>query len=141
MQCSGDPKFPKSSFDSLHNSLSNADKLSKAGIKVILTNSGESHNINQLRFDAGVAVANGLEKTTAIAAITATVADTFNLNTGRISVGKNADLVLWSSDPFEISSKVDAMWINGRAMSLKSRQDALRQRYMAETKMPRAYTK
>ncbi|MCP4986171.1 MAG: amidohydrolase family protein [Colwellia sp.] len=130
-----------SSFDSLHNALNNAAKLTKAGIKVILTNSGESHNINQLRFDAGIAVTNGLEKTTAIAAITANVADTFNLNTGRISVGKNADLVLWSSDPFEISSKVDAMWINGQAMSLKSRQDALRQRYMAETKMPRAYTK
>jgi hypothetical protein len=33
------------------------------------------------------------------------------------------------------------MWINGQAMSLKSRQDALRQRYTKETNMPRAYTK
>lgn len=130
-----------SSFDSLHNSLANVAKLTKAGIKVIITNSGESHNINQLRFDAGIAVANGLEKTTALAAITANVADTFNLNSGRIAVGKNADLVLWSSDPFEISTKVDAMWINGQAMSLISRQDALRQRYTAEANMPRAYTK
>jgi len=130
-----------SSFDSLHNSLSNAAKLTKAGVKVILTNSGESHNINQLRFDAGIAVANGLEKTTALAAITANVADTFNLNTGRIAVGKNADLVLWSNDPFEISSKVDAMWIDGQAMSLKSRQDSLRERYTQDSVMPRAYTK
>lgn len=130
-----------SSFDSLHNSLSNVAKLTKAGIKVIITNSGESYNINQLRFDAGIAVANGLEKTTALAAITANVADTFNLNTGRIAVGKSADLVLWSSDPFEISTKVDAMWINGQAMTLKSRQDALRQRYTTKTKMPKAYTK
>ncbi len=130
-----------SSFDSLHNSLSNVAKLTKAGVKVIITNSGESHNINQLRFDAGIAIANGLEKTTALAAITANVADTFNLNSGRISVGKNADLVLWSSDPFEISTKVDALWINGQSMSLKSRQDALRQRYTAETVLPRAYTK
>jgi len=76
-----------------------------------------------------------------LAAITANVADTFNLNSGRITVGKSADLVLWSSDPFEISSKVDAMWINGQAMSLKSRQDALRQRYTTETDLPRAYTK
>ena len=130
-----------SSFDSLHNSLENVSKLTKAGVKVIISNSGESYNINQLRFDAGVAVANGLKDTTALAAITANVADTFNLNTGRIAVGKNADLVLWSNDPFEISTKVDAMWINGQAMSLKSRQDALRERYMAETDMPRAYTK
>ena len=130
-----------SSFDSLHNSLTNVAKLTDAGVKVIISNSGESYNINQLRFDAGVAVANGVAETTALAAITANVADSFNLNSGRIVVGKNADLVLWSSDPFEISSKVDAMWINGQAMSLKSRQDALRERYTAETDMPRAYTK
>jgi len=130
-----------SSFDSLHNSLTNVAKLTDAGVKVIISNSGESYNINQLRFDAGVAVANGLSETTALAAITANVADSFNLNSGRIVVGKNADLVLWSSDPFEISTKVDAMWINGKAMTLKSRQDALRERYTAETDMPRAYTK
>ncbi|GAW95350.1 MULTISPECIES: amidohydrolase family protein [Colwellia] len=129
------------SFDSLHTSLANVAILSKAGVTVIITNSGESHNINQLRFDAGVAIANGLAETTALAAITANVADSFNLNSGRIVVGKNADLVLWSSDPFEISTKVDAMWINGNAMSLTSRQDALRQRYTADTNMPRAYTK
>jgi imidazolonepropionase-like amidohydrolase len=130
-----------SSFDSLHNSLINVAKLTKAGVKVIISNSGESHNINQLRFDAGVAIANGLEKTTALAAVTANVADSFNLNSGRIAVGKNADLVLWSSDPFEISTKVDAMWINGQAMSLKSRQDTLRERYTTDSTMPRAYTK
>lgn len=130
-----------SSFDSLHNSLTNVAKLTDAGVKVIISNSGESYNINQLRFDAGVAVANSVAETTALAAITANVADSFNLNSGRIAVGKNADLVLWSSDPFEISSKVDAMWINGKAMTLKSRQDALRERYTAETDMPRAYTK
>ncbi len=129
------------SFDSLHNSLANVAKLTKAGVKVIITNSGESHNINQLRFDAGIAVANGIEKTTALAAITANVADTFKLNSGRIAVGKDADLVLWSNDPFEISTKVDAMWINGQAMSLQSRQDALRDRYTQSSDIPRAYTK
>nr|WP_306461455.1 amidohydrolase family protein [Colwellia ponticola] len=130
-----------SSFDSLHNSLTNVAQLTKAGVKVIISNSGESYNINQLRFDAGIAVANGVAKTTALAAITANVADSFNLNTGRIAVGKNADIVLWSGDPFEISTKVDAMWINGQAMSLKSRQDALRDRYISATELPRAYTK
>ena len=130
-----------SSFDSLHNSLNNVAKLTQAGVKVIISNSGESHNINQLRFDAGVAVANGLDKNAALASITANVADTFKLNTGRITVGKNADLVLWSNDPFEISTKVDAMWIGGQAMSLKSRQDALRERYTTQSNMPRAYTK
>lgn len=130
-----------SSFDSLHASLTNIAKLAKAGIKVILAPKGESHNLNQLRFDAGIAVANGLSKADAFSAITANIADVFKLNTGRILVGKNADLVLWSADPFEISTKVDRMWINGEPVSTKSRQDALRDRYTEQSDMPRAYIK
>ena len=128
------------SFDSLHNSLNNIVKLRQAGVNIIISNSGETHNINQLRFDAGVAVANGLKVSDALAAITGNVADIFHLNTGRIVVGKAADLVLWSGDPFEISSKVDGMWIKGNSMSLKSRQDFLRERYTKESSMPRSYT-
>jgi len=130
-----------SSFDSLHASLANIAILAKAGVKVILAPKGDSHNINQLRFDAGIAVANGLSKMDALAALTANVADVFKLNVGRIVVGKNADLVLWSGDPLEISTKVDLMWINGKQISTKSRQDALRDRYTVESNMPRAYSK
>lgn len=130
-----------SSFDTLHGSLSNIALLVKAGVKVILTTKGDSHNLNQLRFDAGVAVANGLTKTDALAAITANVADVFKLNSGRIAVGKNADLVLWSADPFELSTKVDLMWINGKQVSTQSRQDALRNRYTSQGNMPKAYSK
>ena len=130
-----------SSFDSLHASLANIAILAKAGVKVILAPKGDSHNINQLRFDAGIAVANGLSKMDALAALTANVADVFKLNVGRIVIGKNADLVLWSGDPLEISTKVDLMWINGKQISTKSRQDALRDRYTVESNMPRAYSK
>ena len=130
-----------SSFDSLHASLGNIVKLAKAGVKIILAPKGESHNLNQLRFDAGIAVANGLSKADAFSAITANVADVFKLNSGRIAVGKNADLVLWSADPFELSTKVDSMWINGKQVSTRSRQDALRDRYTEQSAMPRAYSK
>lgn len=130
-----------SSFDTLHASLSNMTILAKAGVKVILAPKGESHNLNQLRFDAGIAVANGLARKDAFSALTANVADVFKLNSGRIAAGKNADLVLWSADPFELSTKVDLMWINGKQVSTKSRQDALRDRYTAKSNMPRAYSK
>ncbi|XQW85733.1 amidohydrolase family protein [Thalassotalea piscium] len=130
-----------SSFDSLHSSLSNAAILQKAGVKVLLTVSGDTHNLYQLRFDAGVAVANGLSKEDALAAITANVADVFSVNAGRIEVGKKADVVLWNADPFELSTHVEKIWINGEEVSTRSRQDALRERYMAKSDMPRAYTK
>ncbi|WP_448546699.1 amidohydrolase family protein [Thalassotalea fusca] len=130
-----------SSFDTLHQSLNNAAVLTNAGVKVVLTVSGDTHNLYQLRFDAGNAVANGMTKDQALAAVTANVADTFDINAGRIAVGKRADLVLWSSDPFELSTKVEQMWINGKLYSTESRHDALRERYMAKSDMPRAYTK
>jgi len=129
-----------SSFDSLHSSLTNTAKLTQAGITVALA-INDAHNLYQLRFEAGNAVANGLTKAQALAAVTANVADVFNIDAGRIAVGKRADLVLWSADPFELSSKVDKMWINGKERTTQSRHDELRKRYTTDSKMPRAYTK
>lgn len=129
-----------SSFDSLYSSLNNTAKLTNAGINVALA-VHDAHNLYQLRFEAGNAVANGLTKAQALAAVTANVADVFNIDAGRIAVGKKADLVLWSADPFELSSKVDKMWINGKEYSTQSRQDELRKRYTSKSDMPRGYTK
>ncbi|WP_286266194.1 amidohydrolase family protein [Thalassotalea atypica] len=129
------------SFDSLHASLENAATLNKAGVKVVLTVNGETHNMYQLRFNAGIAVANGMPYEQALAAVTSNVAEVFDLNAGQIAVGKDADIVLWSADPFELSSKVEKIWIDGKEYDTRSRQDELRDRYMAETDMPRAYVK
>ncbi|MBB1439445.1 amidohydrolase family protein [Shewanella sp. SG41-4] len=129
------------SFDSLHNSLENAGKLAKAGVKVAITLPGDSHSIYALRFSAGNAVANGMNYDDALASVTANVADIFHLDSGRIAVGKPADLVLWSGDPFEFSSKVQKMWIAGEEQSTDSRQDKLRDRYLQKTAMPEAYSR
>jgi len=129
-----------SSFDSLHSSLKNTAKLTQAGITVALA-INDAHNLYQLRFEAGNAVANGLTKAQALASVTANVADVFNIDAGRIAVGKRADLVLWSADPFELSSKVDKMWIHGEERTTQSRHDELRKRYTTDSELPRAYTK
>ncbi|BED89319.1 amidohydrolase [Pseudoalteromonas sp. MM1] len=131
-----------SSFDSLHASLDNAAALEKAGVKVILTVGGDaSHNIYQLRFDAGNAVSYGMSQQGALKAVTSNVASVFNINAGSIEVGKAADVVMWSNDPFELSSHVSKMIINGEEVSTQSRQDKLRERYTTDSTMPRAYTK
>lgn len=129
------------SFDSLHASLENAGKLTQAGVKVALTVDGDTHNLYQLRFHAGNAIANGLTRSAALASVTANVADAFNLDSGKIAIGKTADLVLWSADPFELSSKVSKIWISGKEYSTESRQDALRDRYTSKSDMPKAYVK
>ena len=129
------------SFDSLYASLENAAKLTAAGVNVALTVDGDTHNLYQLRFHAGNAIANGMSREAALAAVTANVADAFNLDSGRISVGKTADIVMWSADPFELSSHVVKIWIDGKEYSTQSRQDKLRERYTRESDMPRAYLK
>lgn len=130
------------SFDSLHANLNNAGLLEKAGVKVLLTVGGDaSHNIYQLRFDAGNAVSYGMSQQGALKAVTSNVADVFGINAGSIEVGKAADVVMWTNDPFEISSNVSRMFINGTEVSTQSRQDKLRDRYTTDSNMPRAYTK
>jgi len=130
-----------SSFDSLHASLKNAAKLTAAGVDIVLTVDGDTHNLYQLRFHAGNAIANGLSRDAALASVTANVAEAFNLDSGTIAVGKTADLVLWSADPFELSTKVEHIWIAGKEYSTKSRQDALRDRYTSDSDMPKSYIK
>ncbi|TMO20790.1 amidohydrolase family protein [Pseudoalteromonas sp. S4741] len=130
------------SFDSLHASLNNAGILEKAGVKVLLTVGGDaSHNVYQLRYDAGNAVSYGMSQQGALKAMTSNVADVFGINAGSLEVGKAADIVMWSNDPFELSSHVNKMFINGVEVSTESRQDKLRERYTTESNMPRAYTK
>ncbi|WP_372859068.1 amidohydrolase family protein [Pseudoalteromonas sp.] len=130
------------SFDSLNASLNNAGMLEKAGVKVLLTVGGDaSHNVYQLRYDAGNAVSYGMSQQGALKAMTSNVADVFGINAGSLEVGKAADVVMWSNDPFELSSHVNKMFINGVEVSTESRQDKLRERYTTESNMPRAYTK
>ncbi len=132
-----------SDFDSLHASLETAGELEKAGVKVLLAvGSDSSHNVYQLRFDAGIAVANGMSYDGALKAVTSNIADVFGLNAGKVAKGQRADLVLWSADPFEFSTSIESMWINGEKVNKNdSRHDKLRDRYNKTSDMPRAYTK
>ncbi|AUJ69855.1 amidohydrolase family protein [Pseudoalteromonas sp. NC201] len=130
------------SFDSMHASLDNAGKLEKAGVNVILSIGGDgSHNVYQLRFDAGIAVANGMSHEGALKAVTANPAKALGIDGGVIEAGKRADIVMWSADPFEFSTTIDKIWINGEEVSTESRHDKLRDRYTTDSDMPRAYTK
>ncbi|SFD06557.1 amidohydrolase family protein [Pseudoalteromonas denitrificans] len=131
-----------SSFDSLNASLQNAGILEKAGVKVGLSIFGDgTHNLYQLRFDAGNAISHGMSQFGALKAVSANIADMFGINAGKIAVGKAADLSLWSADPFELSSKVQTLWIGGEQYSTESRQDKLRERYMKQSHLPKAYSK
>ena len=119
-------------FDDIGARLDNATLLNKAGVRIAFTQFNESHNARKIRQLAGNAVAHGLPKDAALAALTSEPAEIFGLagGRGRIARGQVADLVLWSGDPLEVTSAADQVWIGGRAVEMRSRQTELRERYL-----------
>jgi len=87
-------------------------------------------------------VANGLPWEAALAGLTSVPASSFGVGNelGTIAVGQRADLVLWSGDPLDVANVAQQVWLDGRAIPMRSRQTELRDRYLhAETGLPRAY--
>jgi len=117
------------SFDMIHARADNAALLEEAGVRVMLSTFG-AHNVRKLRQWAGNAVRAGMSHAGALRAITATPAEVFGLtDRGTIAPGKVANLVVWSGDPFELSTRVEALVIQGRTVDLAHRQRALFERY------------
>ncbi len=122
------------SFDTLASSLNNAALLHKAGVTLAFTsNAGDSpsHNAHLARQGAGNAVANGLPAEAALAALTRNPAELFGIGDryGRVAAGFDADLVVWSGDPLEVTSYPDHVIVAGSEYPLVSRQTRLRDRY------------
>jgi imidazolonepropionase-like amidohydrolase len=124
-------------FDNLPRSFSalgarddNAALLASAGASVSIS-SGETHNARKLRQVAGNAIRAGLPYDAALAAVTLEPARAVGLAAryGSVEPGRVANLVVWSGDPFEISTRAEAVVIRGRSVSLRSRQTALFERY------------
>jgi imidazolonepropionase-like amidohydrolase len=118
------------SFDALGASLENAARLQKAGVTLILS-SFDTHNARNLRQEAGNAISYGLDRNDALRAVTLAPARTWGVadRTGSLEVGKDADLVVWSGDPFELSTSAEHVFIHGREMSKDTRQKALFEKY------------
>jgi imidazolonepropionase-like amidohydrolase len=124
------------SFAALGQRQENAGILSHAGVPVTLVgNAGggdeEAFNVRNVRFEAGNAVAYGMDWNSALRSITLTPAETFGVadRVGSLAPGKIADVVIWSGDPLEFASQPERVFIRGQQVSQPSRQDLLEQRY------------
>ena len=136
-------------FDELGATLENAARLHAAGVKVSFFQTGDaSHNARKIRQLAGNAVANGLPWDAALAGLTTVPANTLGVGTdigSTIAIGQRADLVLWSGDPLDVANIARQIWLDGRAIPMRSRQTELRDRYLRTVTpadaggLPRAY--
>jgi len=109
--------------------------LQRARAKVVLIANGsggeEVFNVRNLKYDAGVAVAYGMSWGDALRAITLTPAEVMGVanRVGSLQAGRDANIVVWSGDPFEFATRVEHVFIRGREVAQPSRQDELMQRY------------
>jgi imidazolonepropionase-like amidohydrolase len=129
-----------SSFATLNQRQENAGLLRRAGVRVVLVATSGSDvtrfNARNLKYEAGNAVAYGMTHDDALRAVTLTPAEVFGLSDriGSLQPGRDANLVVWSGDPFEFSTTVEHVLIRGREMIEPSRQDMLIERYKPKPK-------
>jgi len=117
-------------YDALGIRYENAALLSKGGVKVSLMETA-TENTRDLRQQAGNAVATGMTWDQALRAVTLTPAEILGVadRYGSLEVGKVANVVVWSGDPFEFATGVEHVFIRGRDIPLRSRQTELLERY------------
>ncbi len=132
-------------FEDLGATLANASRLARAGVSVAFYNPPGfgAHNLRALPQLAGNAVANGMSRSAALAALTSNPARMLGGadRYGTLEVGKGADIVIWDGDPLEVSTFPVAVLIDGEQTSLENRQTRLRDRYrdLSRGALPHAY--
>lgn len=118
-------------FSALGARQDNAALLHRAGAKVVISGGADAFNARNVKYEAGVAVAFGMPWDAALRAVTLTPAEMYGVanRTGSLDLGKDATLVVWSGDPFELSTRAEHVFVQGMEVQGPSRQDELMRRY------------
>lgn len=125
------------SFSSLGRRQDNAALLRRAGVEVLLIgNAGgggadEPFNVRNIKQEAGNAVAYGMSWNDALRAVTLAPAEVFGVaeRTGSLQAGRDADVVVWSGDPFEFTTRAEHVFVRGVEHDVRTRQELLTERY------------
>ena len=121
--------FPKDNerYDAVY---SLPGELAKRGIKIAFA-SYDSHQVRNLPYAAGYAVAYGLPYDDALKALTINAAEIWGLadKLGSLDAGKIANVVVANGDPLDVKTDVKHVFINGQEIPLRDRQMELRDQY------------
>ncbi|HXE91844.1 MAG TPA: amidohydrolase family protein [Terriglobales bacterium] len=106
-------------------------ELARRGIKFAFA-SYDAHDVRNLPYAAGYAVAWGVPYDEALKALTLNPAEIWGVaaQLGSLDVGKTANVVVADGDPLDVRTDVKRVFIAGREVPLTSRQTALRDAYM-----------
>ncbi|MBP1326938.1 imidazolonepropionase-like amidohydrolase [Leucobacter exalbidus] len=97
----------------------NLARLSEAGVRIALTTDHPVVPQQYLALQGSIAIRAGLSWEAAMAAVTASPAQIARIDdrVGTLAPGLDADLVLWSGDPFDAASVVRAVFIEGQRVA------------------------
>jgi imidazolonepropionase-like amidohydrolase len=140
------------SFEQISATQSNIGRMRSAGVSVAIgmINDDEARQVRLETQYAGNLVGigrvpghTGLTWSQAFQAISSSAAEAVGMGDeiGSLRPGRRADVVVWDGDPLELSTGVEAVWIDGVRQSLSNRQTELRDRYRQpqEGQLPHAY--
>lgn len=102
-------------FDENDNLINIADYLVKHGVEINIMTDADVVQQEFLRFQAAIAIKYGLDPEEALKAITINPAKLVGMEKriGSIETGKDADLVIFKGDPFDIQTDVLKVFIDG----------------------------
>ncbi len=119
------PTMARAGGETENLSMETASTLLKAGIPLALQSGFESYvpKTRVVLFEAGAAASNGLSFEQALAAVTISAARILGIDgrVGSLQAGKDADLALFDGDPFEFTSHVTTVIIDGQVVSQEVR--------------------
>jgi imidazolonepropionase-like amidohydrolase len=106
----------RSKVELRNRSLTNPGRLAAAGVELGIITDHPVVPIHLLHVQAALAVREGLDPAAALRAVTLTPARVLGLDDrlGSLEPGKHATLCVWSGDPLDARSRVEAAWIEGR---------------------------
>jgi len=111
--------------ETLNASYENAARLAEAGVRIALRSGFEDYvpKNRVVLFEAAVAAANGLGFEGALRAVTLGAAEVLGVDDrfGSLEPGKAADLVLFDGDPFEYTSHVTHVVVEGEVVHRRER--------------------
>jgi imidazolonepropionase-like amidohydrolase len=131
----GTIRMPAAETDPYDAPYANPAKLHEAGVRFAIRSGGDGADqataARNLPFEAAMAVAYGLPEAEALKAVTLNPAQLLGVGNqlGSLDVGKRANLVLTDGPLLQVTSNVKAIFIDGKPITLETRQTRLYAKY------------
>lgn len=125
---------PTRGSDAYDTAYKNPGLMQKAGIKVALRTM-DTENSRNLPYNAGFAATYGMGREEALKAITINAAEIMGVGDqlGSIEVGKKANIFVSTGDPFQTSTKILDVFIDGYKIPMTSRHTELYDEFLNRT--------